>query len=360
MEKGANRSFAQAVRDGLAVSMAHDPSVFMMGEGIADPSGIFGTTTGLAEEFGAQRMVEMPVAENGLVGVAVGAALMGQRPVISLQRVEFALLAIEQIVNNAAKSHYVSNGQHQTPLVIRMIVGRGWGQGPEHSQSLEAMFALFPGLKVIMPAMPADAKGLTVGAIADNNPVIIIEHRWLHNSIGFVEEGYCAYPLDGPKVIRNGKDITIVATSYMTLEAIRAAEALAIIGVDVEVVDVRVLRPLNIEPIAASVEKTGRLMTVDTGWRTYGVGGEIVSSIVERCFDVLKCSPIRLGLPDHPTPSSRGFIPGHYPDARGIVKTTGDMLQIPVADIQNPMSRLEEEQMGQPIDTPDAYFKGPF
>ena len=214
---------------------------------------MWGTLKGIDNKFGEDRVIEMPIAENGAVGIAIGAAIAGQRPIISFHRVEFALLAFEQIVNNAAKTSYISNGQHKVPLVIRMVIGRGWGQGPEHSQSLEPLFAYFPGLKVVMPAFAGDAKGMLIAAIEDDNPVIFIEHRFLHYSTGHVPEGYYKNALDGPRVVREGKDITIVATSHGVLEAMRAADVLHKIGCSAEVIDMRVLRPLNVAPIVASV-----------------------------------------------------------------------------------------------------------
>ena len=353
-------NFADAVRDGLAIAMERDPSVFLMGEGIADPASFFGTTKGLSDQFGAARAVEMPIAENGMVGVAIGAALSGQRPVISLHRVEFALLAMEQIVNNAAKSHYVSNGKHKVPLVIRMIVGRGWGQGPEHSQSLESLFGHFPGLKVMMPTMPVDAKGMLIAAIEDNNPVVSIEHRWLHYTEGHVPEGHYTVALDGPSVLRSGRDVTIVATSYMNLEVLRAAEVLAEVGCEVELLDLRMIRPLNAAPILESVAKTGRLLTVDSSWAAYGTGAEVCAQVVESGFSSLKVAPKRLALADHPTPSSRGMVPGFYPDSISIARAVGGLCYLPDADIAQVVSRLEDLNGDQPVDTPNAYFKGPF
>ncbi|MBI3506695.1 MAG: alpha-ketoacid dehydrogenase subunit beta [Proteobacteria bacterium] len=353
-------SYGQAIREALFQSMKRDASVFVMGEGIDDPASFFGTTAGLAKEFGTDRVVEMPIAENGLTGIAVGAAMLGQRPVISLHRVEFALLAFEQIVNNAAKAHYVSNGRHKVPIVIRMIVGRGWGQGPEHSQSLESIFAHFPGLKVVMPTYAADAKGLLAGAIADDNPVIFIEHRWLHSAQGDVPEGYYASPLDGPRVVVEGRDATIVAASTMTIEAARAARVLAEQGCSVEVIDLRVMRPLIAEPILASIAKTGRLLTVDTGWVPYGIGAEIVATATCSAWASLKAAPRRLGLPDHPTPSSRGLIKGFYPDADRIVGAIGEMVGLPADRVANARAELARQRGTLAIDQPDPYFKGPF
>jgi acetoin:2,6-dichlorophenolindophenol oxidoreductase subunit beta len=353
-------SYAEAVREALIESALRDPSVIFLAEGVADPSSIYGTTKGIAERCGAQRVIEMPIAENGLTGVAVGAALVGKRPVISFQRVEFALLAMEQLVNNAAKSRYISNGRHKVPLVVRMVIGRGWGQGPEHSQSLEAMFSHFPGLKVVMPAFPRDAKGLITGAIADDNPVVVIEHRWCHYATGSVPEGYYAEPLDGPQLVRDGSDVTIVATSYMTLEAVRAADALAAVGCSAAVVDLRVLRPLDPAVIFASVERTGRLMTVDTGWWRYGVGGEVVAEVASKRFATLRAAPVRLGLPEHPVPSSRALLPGVYPNAERIVREVGAMTGLPVERIEEAAHAIATARGSLPADIPDPFFKGPF
>ena len=276
MSETRTLTMGDAIREGLTEAALKHASVIFFAEGVADPSSVYGTLTGLDKHIAKERIIEMPVAENALTGVAVGAAMMGKRPVLSFHRVEFALLALEQIVNNAAKAHYISNGRHSVPLVIRLVIGRGWGQGPEHSQSLEAVFAHFPGLKVVMPTYPKDAKGMAIAAVEDNNPVIMIEHRWCHYVRGHVPAGYYAEPLDGPRAVHQGKDLTIVATSYMTLEAVRAAQQLEKLGFSATVFDLRVLRPLVLDRVFASVAETGRLITVDTGFRRYGIGAEIV------------------------------------------------------------------------------------
>ena len=353
-------SLGDAIREGLTEVAMRDSSVLLMAEGIADPSSVYGTTAGIGKCIDPKRVIEMPVSENGLCGVAVGAALMGKRPVISFHRVEFALLAMEQIVNNAAKAHYISNGRHKVPLVIRMIVGRGWGQGPEHSQSMEAVFSHFPGLKVIMPTYPRDGKGLMIAAVEDDNPVLMIEHRWCHYAMGHVPEGYYTEAIDGPRAVRQGKDVTIVATSYMTLEAVRAAEALEKLGYSATVFDLRVLRPLMLDKIFESVQQTGRLLTVDTGFKKYGVGAEVVAEVVAYCFSAFKTAPVRLGLPDHPTPSSRGFVPGYYTDSMSILRSIGTMLGIAATTVENAVAELIAQRKGLPIDVPDPFFKGPF
>ena len=353
-------TLADAICEGLTESFARDDRTFLFAQGVADPSSMWGTIKGIGNRFGEDRVIEMPIAENGAVGIAIGAALNGQRPIISFHRVEFALLALEQIVNNAAKSHYISNGQHKVPLVIRMVIGRGWGQGPEHSQSLEPIFSYFPGLKVVMPAFAADAKGMLIAAIEDDNPVIYIEHRFVHYSTGHVPEGYYKNPLDGPRVAREGKDVTIVATSHAVLEAMRAADVLREIGCSAEIIDLRVLRPLNMAPIFASVQKTGRLITVDTGFVRYGIGGEIIATIVGENFSALKAAPVRLGLPEHPTPSSRGMIVGFYPDSQRMVREVGKLLGLDHAKLESALKSLDEQRKNVPIDVPDPFFKGPF
>ena len=258
-------TYAAALLEGQDQCLESDPSVYVIGLGVPDPTGIFGTTKGLQDKYGESRVLDMPLAENAMTGVAIGSAIVGMRPVMTHQRVDFALVAMEQIVNQAAKWHYMFDGQVNVPLVIRMIIGRGWGQGPQHSQSLQAMFAHVPGLKVVMPATPYDAKGLMISAIEDNNPVIVLEHRWLYGISDVVPaESYCV-PLDKAHVMREGSDVTIVGLSYMSLESLRAAELLADRGISAEVIDLRSLRPLDEETILTSVRKTGNLLMADTG-----------------------------------------------------------------------------------------------
>ena len=353
-------TLGEAVREGLSQASKKDNSIIHFAEGIEDPTAVFGTLKGIGDEIGHERMIEMPISENGVTGIAIGAALAGKRPVISFHRVEFALLAMEQIANNAAKLHYVSNGQHNVPLVMRLIVGRGWGQGPEHSQSLESVFAHFPGLKVVMPSLPKDAKGMIIAAVEDNNPVLVIEHRWTHYAVGKVPRDYYSTGISGPQKLKTGDKVTIVATSYMTLESIRAAEVLAQLGIDVELFDLRVLRPLNLESIIESVKKTGKLLTIDTGFRTYGIGSEIVSSITEMCFKFLKAAPVRMGLPDHPTPSSSALIRDFYPNATRILEEVAKLVELDPVILQSAKTSILDQQKNIPIDVPDPFFKGPF
>jgi pyruvate dehydrogenase E1 component beta subunit len=351
---------ADAIREALDLALGKHADAYLMGEGVADPGGIFGTTKGLVDTYGAGRVVEMPVAENGMTGIAIGSALMGRRPIMTHQRVDFALLCLEQLFNTAAKSHYVTNGAHRVPLTVRLVIGRGWGQGPQHSQSLESLFAYIPGLKVVMPSTPGDFKGMLLASIEDDNPVIFLEHRWLHYVTGHVPKGYYIVPLDGPRRVHSGDDVTIVATSYMTLEALRAATALEHHGCKIDLFDLRVLRPLHIDAVLDSVRRTGRLIVCDTGWRTLGLGAEIVAQVTERAFAALKQAPIRLGLPDHPTPSSLALAEVFYPDSTQIIDAVARLCKIADADLKAARQDVIAARKGVPIDKPDPAFKGPF
>jgi pyruvate/2-oxoglutarate/acetoin dehydrogenase E1 component/TPP-dependent pyruvate/acetoin dehydrogenase alpha subunit len=352
-------SAEQAIAEATVQAMAADPAVIVMGEGVTDPKGIFGTTLGLAARFPG-RVLEMPVAENGFTGAAIGAALQGLRPIVVHQRVEFALLAFEQLANNAAKMHYVSGGKHRVPLVVRLVVGRGWGQGPAHSQSLEALFAHIPGLKVVMPATPADCKGLLLGAIAEDNPVLFIEHRWVHYGRGLVPTEPVALPLDGPRRLRAGDAVTVVATSYMTLEALHAAEALARHGCMVDLIDLRVVAPLQLDLVFDSIARTGRLLTVDTGFATLGPGAEIAAQVSERCFHRLVAPPQRLGLPAHPTPSARTLAARYYPRSPQIAEAAARLCGLPERAVQAVRDELQAVRDALPVDVPHPAFRGPF
>jgi acetoin:2,6-dichlorophenolindophenol oxidoreductase subunit beta len=353
-------TYAEAIREATALALQRHPGVYVLGEGVTDAAGVFGTTKGLVDEFGPERVVEMPVSENGMTGIAIGSALMGLHPVMVHQRVDFALLCIEQLFNGAAKSSYVSAGRHKVPLTVRMIIGRGWGQGPQHSQSLEAMFALIPGLKVVMPSTPHEAKGLLLAAIDEDNPVVFLEHRWLHYATGDVPSKYYRLPLNGSRIVTEGSRATIVATSYMVLEAVRAAKALSDVNCPVDVIDVRVLRPLNMAPIINSVCKTGRLVTCDTGSIQFGIGAEIIASIAECGPSMLQKPVRRIGLPDHPTPSSAVLAAVYYPSAADIVYAVGKLCNLSEEQNYKARASVMAARAGVPIDKPDLSFTGSF
>jgi acetoin:2,6-dichlorophenolindophenol oxidoreductase subunit beta len=350
----------EAILEALDLALTGRTDTYLIGEGVADPNAIFGTTKGLIQKYGPSRVIEMPVSENGMTGIAIGSALMGRRPIMTHQRVDFALLALEQLFNTAAKSHYVTNGAHKVPLTVRMVIGRGWGQGPQHSQSLESLFGYIPGLKVVMPSTPADFKGMLLASIEDDNPVIFIEHRWLHYVSGAVPQGYYLSALDGPHRIHEGGDLTIVASSYMTLEAMRAASTLSKQGCNVDLFDLRVLRPLDLSGIIASVYRTGRLIVCDIGWKTLGPGAEIVAQVVESSLDALKRPPVRIGLPDHPTPSSLSLAQTYYPDSAQIVNAAALLCGIGAKETEAAREEVIAARAGVPIDKPDPAFKGPF
>ncbi len=346
--------YFQAVNEAIDLCMAKDAAVYMIGLGVPDPKGVFGTTLGLQPKYGSARVMDMPLSENGMTGIAIGSALVGMRPIMTHQRIDFAVLAMEQIVNQAAKWHYMFGGQMSVPMVIRMIIGRGWGQGSQHSQSLQAWFTHVPGLKVIMPTTPYDVKGLLIASIEDNNPVIFIEHRWLYNIAGHVPEGVYRVPLGQATVVREGNDVTIAAISYMTVEALRAAEMLAEDGIKVEVIDIRTLRPLDDSLILESVRKTGRLIVADTSWKTAGFGGEIVARVTEEAFGDMKSPPKRLALADCPAPSTPALANHYYPRAVHIVTAVRRMLGLSTDD---PVSEVTTDV---PLDVPDMSFTGPF
>ncbi len=345
--------FVQALNEALDLCMAEDPRVVIIGLGAPDPAAIFGSTKGLAEKYGPKRVLDTPVSENAMTGVVLGAALTGMRPVMTHIRLEFALLAIDQIVNQAAKWHYMFGGRVAAPLVIRMVVGRGWGQGPQHSQSLQAWFAHVPGLKVVMPATPHDAKGLLISAVEDNNPVVFIEHRWLYNIHGPVPEGLYRVPIGPPNILRRGTDVTIAASSYMTLEAVRATEELAKEGIEVEVVDIRTLNPFDETVVLESVRKTGHLIVADTGCRSVGFAAEVVSRVAERGLRDLKQPPIRITLPDVPTPTTRALANYYYPLVEDIAAAARRLTGRPA----KPAPEIKPDAL---LDVPDPTFTGPF
>jgi len=348
-------TYAKAILEATEQCMAADPSVYIMGLGVTDPKGVFGTTLGLAAKFGSERAFDMPVSENGMTGVAIGSAFVGMRPIMTHQRIDFMLLSLDQIINNAAKWHYMFGGQMKVPIVFRLLVGRGWGQGPQHSQSLQSLFAHIPGLKVVMPATPHDAKGLLISAVEDDNPVIYIEHRWLHNITGYVPEERYRVPIGKAKVIKSGHDITIVSSSYMTLESIRAAEVLKNDGIDAEVIDLRTIKPLDEDSILNSVRKTGRIVAVDGAWRSFGVSAEILALTAERGYGALKAAPARITFPDAPTPTSWPLANHYYPRAADITHVIKTMFDIPGRPDQDAgLSR------NVPLDVPDKTFTGPF
>ncbi|MEO7118449.1 MAG: transketolase C-terminal domain-containing protein [Candidatus Limnocylindrales bacterium] len=347
-------SFANAINAALTEAMAHDPNVICYGLGIDDPKGVFGTTLGLQARFGPERVFDMPTSESAMTGIGIGAALYGLRPVMTHQRLDFALLSMDQLVNNAAKWRFMFGGRRGVPLTVRMILGRGWGQGPTHSQNLQAWFAHVPGLKVVAPATPADAKGLLLAAIFDDDPVIFLEHRWLLGVQGEVPEGDARVPLGKARVVRQGGEVTIVAMSYMTIEGLHAVDHLAAQGISCELIDLRTIRPLDWDTVEKSVRRTGRMLVLDPGTMTGSVSGEIVARIVTACWPALKCAPERLAMPDFPEATSAALTSGYHVRAEHVARRVGEMLGREV-EYQSLASRRTD-----PADVPGAWFRGPF
>ena len=350
----AQKNFATAINDALHQAMANDSSVICYGLGVTDPRAVFGTTANLEKRFGSERVFDMPTSENAMTGIAIGAALNGIKTVMTHQRIDFFLLAMDQLVNGAAKWHYMFGGQSPIPITIRLIIGRGWGQGPTHSQNLHAWFAHIPGLKVVMPTTPEDAKGLLLASIFDPNPVIFLEHRWLHNAVGEVPDGDIRVPLGRAKIAKPGTDLTLVAMSYMTVEALHAANYLEQQGVSCEVIDLRTIKPLDWQTVMDSVTKTGRLLALDSGFTTGSVAGEIIARVAMEKFHDLKSAPARLAMPDVPEPTSPALTEGFYVRAVDVAVKVMEMMG------RDPGRVRLDLPAPTPHDVPGEWFKGPF
>jgi pyruvate dehydrogenase E1 component beta subunit len=313
-------SYAQAINETLLQMMDRDSRVFIIGQGVTSPWYVGTTTVGLLDRFGSERIIDTPVSENGVTGVAVGAALCGMRPVLMHPRMDFMYYAMDQIANHAANWHYMFGGQLSVPLTIWAIINRGGEQAAQHAQALQAVFAHIPGLKVVMPSNPYDAKGLLVASIEDDNPVVYIDERWLYSHVGEVPEELYSVPIGKGIIRKEGKDVTLAATSYMVYEASKAAEAVAKEGINVEVIDVRSLKPLDEDLILKSVKKTRRLVIADGGWKTCGVGAEIAARVAESdILKKLKAPILRVSLPDAPAPASSALEQVYYPKARELI-----------------------------------------
>jgi pyruvate/2-oxoglutarate/acetoin dehydrogenase E1 component len=316
-----------ALRDAMAEEMARDERVFILGEDIAGYGGAFKVTQGLAEKFGAARVRNTPISENTICGAGVGAAICGMRPIVDIMFQDFITLAMDQIVNHAAKFHYMYGNQCTVPVVFRTPAGGGRCYGPTHSQSLEAWFMHVPGLKVVAPATPHDAKGLLKSAIRDDNPVIFIESKLLYGVKGEVPDGDYTVPIGEARIAREGQHLTLVSYSRMVGECERAAAALAGSGIECEVVDLRTLAPLDMDTVAASVEKTGRVLVVTEDCLTAGVSSEIAARIIEECFDFLQAPVRRVAAADAPVPCSDVLEKAALPDAQKIVDAAVKLLR---------------------------------
>jgi acetoin:2,6-dichlorophenolindophenol oxidoreductase subunit beta len=342
-------SYCQAVNEAMTQEMERDPSIFVYGIGVPDHKKVFGTTAGLAERFGQERCFDTPLSEDAMTGFGLGAALNGARPIHVHIRVDFLLLAMNQLANMVAGCRYISGGQLRAPLVIRVVIGRGWGQGCQHSKSTFSTFAHIPGLKVVAPTTAIDAKGLLISAIRDDNPVIFMEHRWLYWQEQDVPEEPFTLPIGEGDVLRTGRDLTIVATSWMNVEAMKAAEILSRRGVEIEIVDPRTIAPLNDEIIIRSVRKTGHCIVADNDWLHCGFSAEVAAVVSEKCFGVLKSPVRRIGFAPTPCPTVRHLEDEFYPNAENIVRA-----------VENQLGLSEMDLGAESFYSHTNRFKGPF
>ncbi len=309
-----------ALREALTEEMERDENVYLMGEDIGTFGGAYRVTEGLLEKFGPLRVVDTPIAEEGFVGAAIGSAMLGLRPVVEMMTINFSLVAYDQIVNNAAKIRYMFGGEAKVPLVIRMPGGAGHQLSAQHSHSLEVIYGLIPGLIVVAPTTPEDAKGMLKSAIRTDNPVMFLESMSLYNVRGIVPPGDYTVPLGKAAIRRAGSDVTVVGVSRMAVLAFEAAKQLEEEDIDAEVIDLRSIRPIDWEPIAESVRKTGRCVVVEEGWSTYGVTAELAAGVQERCFDYLDAPVRRLGGAQVPMPYSLPLEKASIPTSEDIKK----------------------------------------
>jgi acetoin:2,6-dichlorophenolindophenol oxidoreductase subunit beta len=343
-------TFQEAIIEALNQEMARDDRVFIYGLDVADHKGIYGTTLGLEEKFGSNRCFSTPLSEDSMMGFGLGAAINGLRPINTHIRVDFLLLAMNQLVNMVSTHYYGSNGKISVPMVIRAAIGRGWGQGYQHSKTLQSVFAHIPGLKVVMPTTPYDVKGLLIASIRDNNPVVFIEHRWLYYQKGVVPEESYTVSLGKAKVVKEGTDVTVVATSWMNVEALKAQEILKRRkNIDMEIIDVRTIAPLDKETIVSSVLKTGHCIVADYDWVSCGFSAELAAVVSEGCFSQLKSPVTRIGFAHTPCPTTRALEDEFYPNAVDIIRAVESKLGLSPTDLS-----------GEDFYSYENKFKGPF
>ncbi len=341
-------SYSEAIREALTQEMDRDESVVLFGQGIDDFKGFYGTTLGLQDKFGKDRVFDTPLAEDAMTGLAIGAAYAGLRPILTHIRMDFALLTMNQLINIAAKSHYMYGGTVHVPIVVRSVIGRSWGQGAQHSQGLYSFFMHVPGLKVVAPTTPYDAKGCMLESIRDDNPVMFVEHRMIHFQKGFVPENDYTVPFGKARILNVGEDVTIVGISFMAVESMRACSRLADKGISAEIIDPVSLSPLDIETIAESVRKTGRLLVVDNGWTMCGAGAEIVAQVLECLQHERSILVRRLGFLPVPCPTTKNLENEFYPDAQKIASAAYQLV-------------TNEQWMPEMPEAPEiVVFKGPF
>lgn len=350
------RSAASEILRVLDHNLNVDPHFLIGGLGVADPKGVFGTTLGLAEKYGPSRVLETPTSENAMTGIGVGLAISGYRPLMIHQRLDFFLLAMDQLVNSAAKWHFMFGGQQSVPITFRLITGRGWGQGPTHSQNLHSWFAHIPGLKVVIPSFAHEIGSLLQASIDDPNPVVFIEDRWIHNMSVEVNDSRVnqKIKLGTAHICHPGNDITVVSSGYLSIEALKAVSFLATHNVSVELIDLRTIKPLDLETILQSLTKTRNLVVVDSGHEIASFGKEIIADVMMSKDILLKNLPQLVSLPDVPEPTSYGVIGAFRVSAAKIAMSILSALSISAPkDLFHKLTPDKE-------DVPDATFSGPF
>lgn len=318
-------TFGEATKEAIAEEMRRDPNIFLMGEDVGKAGTVFKVLVGLHDEFGDERIIDTPIAEAGLVGLGVGAALTGSRPIVDVMFGDFVTLAMDQIVNQAAKLCYMSGGQASVPITIRTTMGAGRSSAAQHSQSLHAWLAHIPGLKVVIPSTPADAKGLFKTAVRDDNPVVIYEDKMMYALKGMVPTEDYTIPFGQADIKREGDDVTLIATSSMVHVALEAASALAEQGISAEVVDPRTLVPLDTETLIQSVIKTTRAVIIDEGHKSFGITGELASAVYNGAFDYMDAPIVRLGAMDVPIPFSKPLEDATIPTTDDVIQAVMDM-----------------------------------
>lgn len=320
-------SFSSAINEALHQMMEHDESVFLIGQGVKSLWYVGNTCEELLERFGQERIIDTPVSENAVTGSAVGAAIAGMRPVVVHPRMDFMMYAMDPIINEAANWRYMCGGNSSVPVVIWGIINRGGEQAAQHSQAFQALFAHIPGLKVVMPSTPYDAKGLMVAAIREDNPVIYIDDRWLYRNDGPVPEEIYEVAIGKAIIRKKGSDLTLISSSYMAVESTQAAKELSKKGIDVELIDLRTIKPLDENLILRSVKKTGKLVIADGGWKSFGISAEISALVSEKGFKYLKAPIKRISLPDSPAPASEVLEKIYYPDAEKIILEVQNLIK---------------------------------
>ena len=345
-------TYSEAINLGIKIAMRNNKNLIIFGLGVGDPKNIFNTTTDLIEEFKKERVFDVPSSENALTGIAIGASLNGVPSILTHQRLDFLLLSMDQLINSASKMHYMFGSKVNVPITIRCMIGRGWGQGPTHSQNFQAALAHFPGLKIMMPTFPSDVKDIMIESVNDKNPVIILEHRWLFNLKGLVDYKKIKSRFGKARVIKKGDDITIVAMSYMTIESLKAHKILKKYNINTEIIDLISIKPLDMQTIIKSIKKTAKLIILDTGFYSNSISSEIISEISINYSSLLDKPPIKLAMPDIPEPTSHYLTKNFYNNYKDIIKSVSKLLG----------KKISFDHMKDDIyhDIPDESFKGPF